>query len=66
MSEYSEYNISVCNMLYMSGITQGGYSALIWAARDGRTEVVRQLVYAGANLNLQNKVCQCVDIHGVF
>ena len=38
-------------------ITQDGYSALIWAAIKGHTEVVVELVKAKANLDLQNKVC---------
>ena len=40
----------------MSVIIQAGYSALIWAARDDRTEVVVELVKAKANLDLQIKV----------
>ena len=40
----------------MSVITQSGYSALIWVASDGHTEVVVELVKAKANLDLQNKV----------
>ena len=49
----------------MSVITQSGYSALIWAAFDGHTEVVVELVKAKANLDLQNKVCSrlTVTIH---
>ena len=38
-------------------ITQYGDSALMIAAREGRTaEVVSLLLEAGANINLQNKV----------
>ena len=37
----------------------------MWAAINGRTEVVQQLVKAGANLDLQSKVCQYVEIHNV-
>ena len=37
-------------------ITQYGDSALMLAAWRGRTEVVMELVKAGANLDLQNKV----------
>ena len=46
--------------LHMSVITQYGESALMMAARrwDG-TEVVSLLLKAGANTDLQNKVCQC-------
>ena len=36
--------------------TQDGDSALTLAAWHGRTDVVVELVKAGANLNLQNKV----------
>ena len=42
----------------MSVFTQDGWSALMHAASEGRTEVVVELVKAGANLNLQNAVCQ--------
>ena len=39
---------------------QDGDSALMLAAREGRTEVVSLLVKAGANTDLQNKVkCRC-------
>ena len=40
----------------MSVITQNGDSALMMAAKEGRTEVVPLLLEAGANLHLQNKV----------
>ena len=42
--------------LHMSVITQDGESALMMAAREGRTEVVSLLLKAGANIHLQNKV----------
>ena len=42
----------------MSVITQDGDSVLTLAAREGRTEVVPLLLKAGANTDLQNKVCQ--------
>ena len=48
----------MCVILNMSVITQYGISALIYAAGWGKTEVVVELVKAGANLNLQNTVCQ--------
>ena len=51
---------SVCVILHMSVITQDGWSALMYAARWDSTEVVVELVKAGANLNLQNKVCQYI------
>ena len=62
MSVYSEYQ---CVMLHMSVITQFGTSALMKAAYEGYTEVVQQLVKAGANLDLQDKVCQYVETHDV-
>ena len=37
-------------------ITQWGYSALMMAAREGRTDVVSLLLDAGANIDLQDKV----------
>ena len=52
-------------MLHMSVITQNGWSALLWAAYKGYTEVVQQLVKASANLDLQNKVCQYIETHDV-
>ena len=50
---YSEYQ---CVSYYTCLSSQDGYSALMWAARWGKTEVVVELIKAGANLNLQNKV----------
>ena len=44
-------------MVYMMYI-QNGDSALMEAARRGRTGVVKELVKGGADLNLQNRVCQ--------
>ena len=44
----------------MSVTTQDGNSALIEAARSGETEVLVELVKAGANLNLQNRVCRSI------
>ena len=57
MSVYSEYQC-VCVILHMSVITQYGDSALMEAARKGKTEVVVELVKAGANVDMQNTVCQ--------
>ena len=37
---------------------QRGDSALIVAAKEGQTGVVKELMKRGADLNLQNKVCQ--------
>ena len=52
----------MCVILHMSVITQGGYSALIWAARLGKTEVVVELVKAGANVDMQTEVCQYIYV----
>ena len=52
-------------MLHMSIIIQSGDSALMKATLYGFTEVIQQLVKAGANLNLQDKVCQYVETHDV-
>ena len=52
-------------MLHMSVVTQSGYFALLWAAWKGHTEIVQQLVKAGVNLDLQDKVCQYVETHDV-
>ena len=45
-------------ILHMSVITQNGHSPLIWAAKLSRTGAIKKLVNAGANLDLQNEVCQ--------
>ena len=50
----------MCVILHMSVITQGGWSAQMIAALMGKTEVVVELVKAGANLNLQTTVCQYI------
>ena len=42
--------------LHMSVIKQNGDSALMMAAKEGRTEVVSLLLEAEANIHLQNKV----------
>ena len=42
--------------LHMSVITQDGNSPLMIAAKKGKTEVVSQLLKAGTNNDLQNKV----------
>ena len=44
--------------LHMSVITQAGYSVLMTAAHWGMTEVVSQLLKAGANIDQQDKVCR--------
>ena len=51
-------SISVCVILHMSVITQNGESALMLAAIKGVTEVVVELVKAGASVDMQTNVCQ--------
>ena len=53
----------MCVVLHMSVITQDSKSALMLAAMKGETEIVVELVKAGANVDLQNKVCQYMYIH---
>ena len=53
VSVYSEYQ---CVSYYTCLSSQNGKTALMKAARNGRTEVVVELVRGGADLNLQNKV----------
>ena len=57
----------MCVILHMSVITQDGYSALMLAAMEGETEVVVELVKAGANVDMQSKVhiqtCTCCYVH---
>ena len=40
----------------MSITSQGGVSALMMASRKGNSEVVKQLLEAKANINLQDQV----------
>ena len=49
----------------MSVITQDGLSALMAAARQGVTEVVVELMKAGAKVDMQTEVCQYILIHDV-
>ena len=53
----------MCHTTHVCHPTQGGWSALIYAASEGRTEVVVELVKAGANLSLQNTVY--MSIHNI-
>ena len=57
----SMYCVLMCVILV---ITQNGNSALMEAAYYGRTEVVVELVKAGALLDLQNIVCPYPIVHG--
>ena len=52
----------MCVILHMSVITQSGWSALMAAAWGGKTEVVVELVKAGANVDMQTEVCQYMYI----
>ena len=42
---------------------QEGYSPLMMAALMGKTGVLKELVEAGADLNLQNNVCSFLYMH---
>ena len=53
----------MCVILHMSVITQNGVSALMWAAKEGKTEAVVELVKAGANVDMQDEVCQYMYIY---
>ena len=50
----------MCHTTHVSVITQEGDSALMRAARGGKTEVVVELVKAGANVDMQNGVRQYI------
>ena len=54
---------SVCDILHMSVIThvQDGASPLMAAAQTGKTDVVVELLRAGADINLQSKVCHYIQ-----
>ena len=43
-------------------VTQDGRTALIWTADNGNTEMVRALLAAGADTNLQNEVSADGDV----
>ena len=53
----------MCVILHMSVVTQNGMSALMLAAKEGKTEVVVELVKAGANVDLQNRVRHAIYIY---
>ena len=61
MSGYSEYQCA-CHTTHVV-ITQSGWSALMEAARGGKTEVVVELVKAGANVDMQDNVCQYIYMY---
>ena len=49
--------------LHVSVVTQDGDSALMIAAREGKSKVISLLLKAGANIDLQNEVkcSECVN-----
>ena len=47
----------MCVILHMSVIQASGCSALMLAAVMGKTEVVVELVKAGADVDMQDEVC---------
>ena len=51
--------LAVSVRLHMSITSQDGVSALMWAAFKSHTEVVTQLLEAGANTDLQSTVNYC-------
>ena len=53
VSVYSEYQ---CVSYYTCLSSQNGDTALMLAAIKGKTEVIIQLIQAGAHLNLQDEV----------
>ena len=50
-------DITCCSTFDYLRYIQEGDSALMWAIRRGETEVIKELVKGGADLNLKNKVC---------
>ena len=50
-------NVDIALLRHVLFVTQDGDSALMTAAKNGHTNVVVELVKAGAKLDLQNKVC---------
>ena len=55
----------MCHATHVSVITQWGESSLMEAAKWGKTEVVVELVKAGANMDMQTEVCPftCSRVH---
>ena len=50
----------------MSVITQDGFSALMMAASEGRTDIVSLLLEARANIDLQNEVIIIRVVYEVY
>ena len=49
--------VILCQSIHYFMISKDGDSALMLASRCGHTNVAMKLVEAGANLDLQDKVC---------
>ena len=58
-----EFLFCISVSLHMSVITQHGYTSLMFAAEESRTEVVSLLLEAGANIDLQNEVAFCLHFY---
>ena len=56
----SEYVNVFLNNCSSTAYTQRGQTAVYYASAEGHSEVVKLLVQAGADLELQHKVCNCV------
>ena len=56
-------SICVCVCHTTRVYTQYGISALMFAAMEGETEVVVELVKAGANVDMQNEVCSYMYVN---
>ena len=52
--------LAISVRLHMSIISQDGVSALMFATYEGHTEVVSQLLEAGANTDLQSTEVQVI------
>ena len=48
--------VYVLTLLFYTTCTKCGTTALLYAARKGHTDVLRELLLAGASINLANKV----------
>ena len=63
LEEYVTSCVSCTDMILFSS-SQDGRSALMFACKNGRNEVVRNLLSAGAIVDLQNKVSTISPFHG--
>ena len=58
--------LAVSVRLHISIISQDGWSALIYAASEGHTEVVTQLLETGANTDLRTTEVHTLHMCGVL